>query len=162
MTVIIDGSLGVDTVQKAALVDKLPAGSVVQVVTGLCTSSTTLTGSTWTSLSFSASITPKSANSKILVIGQMQIQFGSTAQPEITLYRNGSNALSAYADGFTSLYSASGGYGEMYIPFSHLDSPASTSSQTYAIYGRQVNGSNPAYFGSSSRYATITLLEIAG
>jgi hypothetical protein len=157
MALILSGDTGPSFVQSAAQ----PTGSALQVVNGTLAAATTLTNTTWASVNLSASITPKFSTSKILVFGQIFIQLSSATQPEITLYRNGSNLLSAYSDGFCSLYNQSGGYTELLVPFSYYDSPASTSALTYTLYGRQVNGSSAAYFGSTTRLSVITAMEIA-
>jgi len=136
------------------------SGGVIQVVNATLAAGTTLTNSTWTNVNLTASITPKFSNSKIVAFGQIFMQISSTNQPEITLYRDGTNLLSAYSEGFCSIYSASGGYTELNVPFSYQDSPATTSATTYSIYGRLAGGSSTTY-GSTARLSVITLMEIA-
>jgi hypothetical protein len=138
----------------------LPTGSVLQVVQGSSQSATSIPGGAYLTTTLSLSITPSSSTSKILVFGQIFIacSTGGT-QPCITLFRNSSNLVSPSA-GFGDFYSTASGYTESVLPFSLLDSPASTSALTYAIYGKN-NGGGTAYFGDSSRIAVITAMEIA-
>ncbi len=137
------------------------AGSVLQVVNATSTSSVSSTSSTWVATGLTASITPTSATSKILVFGQGFIfTTASSTQLNITLYRNGSSVVSP-AYGFGDLYSTTGGVIELIMPFSYLDSPSTTSSTTYTIYLRNPTAVGTAYFGEANRLSVITLMEIA-
>jgi len=62
--------------------------------------------------------------------------------------------------GFGNFYSTASGYTETVLPFSFLDSPASTSALTYAIYGMN-NGGGTASFGNSARLSILTAQEIS-
>lgn len=170
-----DGILTADTVGRLKMADgfvnsakmaagaaraNFGAGAVLQVVSAGTSTAVTNTGSTYVATNLAASITPTSATSKILVFGQIFVSASTnTAQPTITLYRNGSNMISP-GYGFGDIYSASGGYLEGVIPFSLLDSPATTSSTAYAIYGSG-RGAGSSSFNDSARLSVITLLEIA-
>jgi hypothetical protein len=147
------------SIPKAAL----PTGSVLQVVQ---TQNTTTFSSSSTSFvtptGMSATITPTSTSSKILVIGRISCS-GSIANI-ITLYsqliRN-STAL----DGSTAATSASPDVAFVAERFvNYLDSPATTSATTYSVQFRgdgatwkvNLNGA-----GGNSSLSTITLMEIA-
>ena len=144
--------------------------TVLQVVTATSTTVATTSSNSYTSTGFSATITPLSSNSKILVLSQISAQTGSTTGSGIgfAIYRNGSSVwLPAVAD-------TSGPYGAGYAVASnnirtmslltYLDSPATTSATTYAIYfaarstTATFNPSDNVNNGSSS----IILLEISG
>jgi len=158
----------------------MPAGSVLQVVHGAYTSQQTLSpGSSWAEVTgLSATITPSSATSKILVSASINAS-GSTSNYVVTfrLYRNGSyievspnNSLrpgtfiTIGAQQWNNYfrYQATGVY---------LDSPASTSSLTYKLYTRDTRDNgvvfiNSGYYdenGASNPvgYSSITLMEIA-
>jgi hypothetical protein len=74
--------------------------------------------------------------------------------------RNGSILVGAY--GLGNLYTTAGGYTETVLPFSYVDSPGSTASLTYAIYGRNASTVNSVAFGDPARTSVITLMEISG
>jgi hypothetical protein len=138
----------------------LPTGSVLQVVNATTLSATSTTGSTFIATTLAASITPTSSSSKILIFGQ-GFCYGtqSQSQPQITLYRGGTDIVGTNY-GFGDIYANASGYMEGMLPFSFLDSPATTSSTTYTIYMRN-NNVGTAAFGASDRRSVITLLEIA-
>jgi hypothetical protein len=136
------------------------AGNVIQVVQGSTTSGVTLaSGTSFTASNLSASITPTSSSSKVLVLvnGPM---YGSTtsAEPQGTIYRNSTNVISASSQ-FTDTYSGAGAIVSN-ISIAYLDSPATTSSTTYTFYFKNSvagNGTFPVNGGT----ATIVLMEIA-
>jgi hypothetical protein len=137
-----------------------PSGSVIQVVQGTTSTAVSNSGSTYVATNLAASITPSSSTSKILVFGQIFVSGSTnTSQPTITLYRNGSNLIGP-GYGFGDIYTVSGGYTEGVIPFSFLDTPSTTSSTAYAIYGSG-RGAGSSSFNDSARLSVITLLEIA-
>lgn len=137
----------------------MPTGSVIQVVQATATGATSTSGSTYVATNLAVSITPSSASSKILVFGQMFVNGSqSQSQPNITLYRSGTELVGNY--GLGNFYSNNGGYLEAVCAFSLLDSPATTSSRTYTVYGRNPSGTGTATFGDNSRTSVITVMEI--
>jgi hypothetical protein len=138
----------------------MPAGSVIQVVSATATGATSTTGNTYVATNLAVSITPSSASSKILVFGQMFLQgTANTTQPNITLYRSGTELIGSY--GLGNFYGTNSGYFEAIAAFSLLDSPATTASRTYTIYGRNPSNAGTANFGDNARVSVITALEIA-
>jgi len=133
----------------------MPAGSVLQVVHGTFATSTSLTGTTPTATGITATITPTSSTSKILITVFIPT-YNQTpgANAYYSLYRNGSTLNQmAYFQGGTSTLIA---------PFTavYFDSPATTSATTYAIYATQATASTITWaFGSLQ--CNITLMEIA-
>jgi hypothetical protein len=103
--------------------------------------------------SLSLNITPKSSSNKILLQWTVN-SGGNNNQPGVTLYRNGS-ATAFIGDAAGSRSRVSGGIplvGSAYmitVSGMYLDSPASTSSQTYAIYASTPASGN-IYIGSSA------------
>ena len=158
-TVLTTGSSG-QSIPKAAL----PTGSVLQVVTGSTSTSVGTSGTTYIDTGLSATITPTSATSRILVL---VCQNGITKGPgangagaKIQLLR-GSTVLikiQGYA-GYTesSSYNWIGGVSSAYI-----DSPATTSATTYKTqFGNEQAVAATVNVNSDGSTSTITLLEIA-
>jgi hypothetical protein len=139
----------------------LPTGSVLQVVNATTTTNTVTTSSTYQATSLTASITPTSATSKVLVTFSGVAATTGPCDHYSTIFRNGSNILPANG-GPHVWYSALGGAATMYwqVAYNYLDSPASTSAQTYTIYIKNDNNTNTIQFGATYT-AVITLMEIA-
>jgi hypothetical protein len=139
-------------------------GKVLQVVIGSDTTQTTSTSTTFADTGLSATITPTSATSKILVIANQNgiTKFGDTAV-RLRLLR-GATELTIFEDGAAynnngTVYLGVGGSGLTY-----LDEPATTSATTYKTQLRTNASGVPVYtnynvYGSNS-YSSITLLEI--
>jgi hypothetical protein len=170
MTIIIDGTGTISGVSATGLTtaqtvgySSLPAGSVLQVVNASTSSSVSNSTSTFADTGLTASITPKFATSKILVLIN---QNGITKAPssvgtgvQIQLLRNSTviSKIQGYA-GYndTSSYNYIGG-----VSSSYLDSPATTSATTYKTqFKNEFNASNVGV-NSDGSTSTITLMEIA-
>ena len=139
----------------------LPTGSVLQVVSTAFQGTQFSNSGSFANTGFSVSITPKSATSKILV--RMAIQATSSANGMgFAIYRNGSVVWNpSSGDG-------SGSYGQYPAVYAfsiieYLDSPATTSATTYALYMQSRSGGtsvvNPT--GANNGGSTITVMEIA-
>lgn len=139
----------------------MSSGSVLQVVSAQFSGATTTGSNIFVATNITASITPSSTTSKILVIGHVFVN-GSTnqSQPNINMYRNGAADVGALY-GLGNVYANTAGYMEAVLPFTYLSSPESTSAQTYTLYGRNPSNSGTSTFGDNSRRSTITLMEIA-
>lgn len=181
MALILSGDTGPSIVQKAAQ----PAGCVLQVVQNVMddnyiystTSAIDLPG-------LAATITPTTANSKILI--SCVLHYGQGADSDIDDFavrlrvkRNGT-ALSYTQDsnrmsGDYAVYKAAFNRLQMEVAsFQRLDSPNSTSALTYQIqlstgtWSTNVVGINRPFRFDDNDYAvsrarsTITLMEIAG
>jgi hypothetical protein len=149
------------------------------VVSTFFTTSASSTSRTFADVSgFSASITPISTSSKILVIGQLTgvpniSSFGYELAVRVT--RNGtsvgSNTVNSTYGALSSRNSASG-EGSDTTNFCYLDSPSSSSALTYQVQficgeglTYYINQSyNQAYVNSyqATGASSIILLEIAG
>jgi len=139
------------------------AGAVIQVVSANYSTETSYSTSTLTDSGLTATITPKFATSKILVIVN-QNGIGKDAgntREQIALLRTSTVlAYLAYQAGQTN--STSVNYlGSASI--SYLDSPATTSATTYKT--QIASGANVAavwaQLGGGNTISTITLMEIA-
>jgi hypothetical protein len=161
-------------------------GSILQVVQTVKKDAwgTTSTGGTqWYEIAgFNATITPSSVSSKILVQGNLHLSTGYW-EVQGRLTRNGTSIPGALGDvrGARSVctfadntYSGgTSGYNWYNVTFQYLDSPSSTSVQTYGIY---VNGYSTYSIGVNYNVytdnndgdfygqpiSTITLMEISG
>jgi len=152
MTTIIDGTAGIT----------FPSGSgtqaaqskVLQVVQAYTNSGFTSTTSTsYVATTLSASITPLFSTSKVLIMlsgGVYNSSNGNTAY--YSMYKNGSFLVNLVENGTNGVWTPANGI--------YLDSPATTSAITYALYYKTTIGS--AYWGGDSPLVnSITLMEIA-
>ena len=153
-TMLTTASSG-QSIPKAAL----PTGSVLQVVNATHSTQVTTTSSSFVTTNLTASITPTSSTSKIFVIATMPISTAANENGKLTIYRNGSNI--APNTGLGVFQTSAVIYAGLTIQL--LDSPATTSSTTYAVFGSASGGStvtfNTLLTGASS--SVITLMEIA-
>jgi hypothetical protein len=147
-------------------VARLPAGSVLQVVSSnYSVDTSTTSNSVWSDTGITATITPISASNKILILisnpayttsgtisagGQFQLLRGSTV-----IYSTGLNSLYIAATGVagTQVNSQQG--------INYLDSPATTSATTYKL--QQMSYFSGRTFGSqvNNGTSTIMLMEIS-
>ena len=155
---------GTQSIPKATL----PTGSVLQVVSATSTTSTTITGASYADTGLSASITPTSSSSKILVLVYQPFRFtGTSTGGGILLFRNTTQLTTVNADPNPYLYYFTTG-ADLYSEFnaSFLDSPATTSSTTYKTQARPYSGAGACVFQNTgpnaNNMSTITLMEIAG
>lgn len=181
MTVVIDGTSGVDTVQKPALIGKLPAGTVLQVVNANRTPNTATQGTTtgsWIDTNLNATITPISATSKILILVSTTLYMASGSSfpaIQIALKRaisGGATTTGIGSQGGFYFDNRNSGtlFGQQEVPsmLNYLDSPATTSPITYTMqyyFLRTAGGTGSAGDADSNIGTThtpsITLLEIA-
>ena len=146
----------------------LPAGSVLQVVQGTYAVETVVASTTYTDTGLSATITPKFATSKVLVIisqvAATYIATNTNNYAKVQILR-GASVLISYP---TAVGGASGTNGSGYqqvlssTSLSYLDSPATTSATTYKTQGAATNivSSGAVSFQTNSSASTITLMEI--
>jgi hypothetical protein len=144
-------------------------GKVLQVVSTTYSTGTTVASETFADTGLSASITPSSATSKILVLvtqaygmtrTQTTVGYALKIRRDTTDIFNGSTTYQAsyfYLDANTNakeVYS--------YTNYTYLDSPSSTSALTYKTQGRAYLSSNSGSvtFQIGGGTSTITLLEI--
>lgn len=139
-------------------------GRVVQIVSNVTSNSVETTSTSYVTANHSVSITPTSANSKILVM-----QTGTLAQPGdggpswnamATIYRDSTNL----AGSNNSFAGQNIGYsGSIYstIAMSYLDTPSTTNSVTYTVYIKNITGGSALYnWGFSAGRSVITAMEI--
>ena len=165
--------------------DKLPAGTVLQVVTAEKTDagSFNVTLNTHTDVpDMSLSITPKSTSSKILLLGQISCSGGSYVSYFNFRFVRGSTAIGVGDDAGSRLSGNSGwrqnlsadGNAIFTTSFQTIDSPASTSALTYKMQLAQFfgSGSQAVYINRSGtdsdstglqrNITMMTAIEVAG
>jgi hypothetical protein len=145
------------------LTDTSPkAGNVLQVVSATYSTATSTSGTALVDTGLSASITPTSSSSKILVLVTMNgLLNGGTADTGIKLaILRGSTNINTFAEytcylgsSVSLITSAAGNY---------LDSPSTTSSTTYKVQFARRDGSGTVSVQANSDSSTIVLMEIAG
>jgi len=155
---------------------RLPAGSVLQVVSATQTAVVSISGSSFADISgLSVSITPTSNTNKVLIFGFLNAVSGDLSFFRIV--RNSTAICIGDAAG-TRIQSTGGAFGtgsnatwaSVNMSFNFLDSPATTSATTYklqfagnsAVTTYLNRGSGDGDSGNAGRTAsTITIMEIA-
>lgn len=136
---------------------------VLQVVTATSTTAFTTTSSTFQASNLSASITPSSTSSKIMIIatGAGRNNAIQTDAAYFTIARGGTNLLATLGvDGID--FGSATGVCVAPITITYLDSPASTSSLTYDVRVRNSANAITVGFGVSNTTQSIILIEVAG
>jgi len=158
--------LKVDTLQPATGARVLSAGHTIQTVrTGYSTYASS-TSTSFAATGLTATITPTSASSKILIGVKMNGMYLSVVAGYIVLelYR-GSSSIKRLST--TSGYRSSGdepSYGVYTNSYEHLDSPSTTSATTYTVYWKVTSGTafiNNYNLLNGDSLSSITLQEIA-
>jgi hypothetical protein len=139
------------------------SGGVIQVVNVAYSTIASNSTSTFADTGLTASITPKFATSKILVlvdqngVGKTSANAGNGV--DIKLLRNGSQIV------YMNYYATYTGTGIVNnvgsVSTNYLDSPATTSATTYKTQFMNPANSATAYVQNSNETSTITLMEIA-
>ena len=149
-------------------------GKVLQVVQGTTSTETSVTSLTFVDIGLSASITPTSTSSKILIMCSVQTRVfiattGNGAALQIVrdstaIFSPGSPGNYEYGYNNRAAYSSTSE--ESYrVPLMYLDSPSSTSSLTYKIQAKQrqaLTGNKVDFQDDDGFSSTIILMEIAG
>jgi hypothetical protein len=139
--------------------DKIPAGSVVQVVSFSENTTDTFSSSSYNKSSLTTTISPKFKNSKILINASVAYdQNASGRNMFFTLYRDETTNLGNATNGF-GLAVNSAGRIQGSFSLSYLDSPSTTDSVEYSVYVSCSSAST--YINLYGQYSTITLMEIA-
>jgi len=168
----------------------MPTGSVLQVVNNVIQTFNTTTSTSYVSSSITASITPVSTSSKILIKMNVYMSASKGSFTVGRLYKGiggsfsevtGASATHSVSvegtasSGFlTNTYNPSDIHHEHFYPLvsgEYLDSPSTTSALTYTLYYR-ARGGNTAYINRASGgtgadhhaygISSVTLMEIAG
>jgi hypothetical protein len=152
-------------------------GKVLQVIQATTSTSTTIASDTFTDTTLTATITPSSATSKILVLVQQSLYTNRSGASNTQLSQGCSLQL---LRGASSVYDFGSGNGAKsfglgmtsatisyiqqkdQIPLIYLDSPSTTSSTTYKTQAKvtQTSLSGEVIAQEGSTKSSITLLEI--
>ena len=138
------------------------SGSILQVVGGVTTTQVTSSSTTPVDTTLTATITPKSTSSKILVIVHQEglLKLDGNTDITLNLFRNSTLLLTIGTQigvtGTTTLNGV-GGAGTSYV-----DSPATTSAVTYKTQFFSRANIATAAVQHAGATSTITLKEIAG
>jgi hypothetical protein len=154
-TILTTGSSG-QSIPKAAL----PTGSVLQVVNAQFDNPTQLTTTSTTPIStvLTATITPTSSTSKILILTNTQLKNETTGSyGALAIYRGSSTSL-----GWNTWLAFGTNPSCVFTNVSNIsyDSPVTTSATTYTLYFKAGAGTMSLFWGSGSS-STITLMEIS-
>jgi hypothetical protein len=140
-------------------------GKVLQVVGATTTTGTTIASTSYTDTTITATITPTSATSKILVLINGTVYFNRSQVDQsvgVKLLRGATALLTNNNAFYTVLNTLTALQFSVYIPITYLDSPATTSATTYKLQGRvdSTASSGSSIWQEGSNLSTITLLEI--
>ena len=147
-----------------ALPAAIATGDVLQVVSERTGTETTSSSSSYTDTGLTASITPSSTSSKILVLVQQSFaKYSADTKGNIRVYRDtteigGAVPARELGDTNSSAMNAIG----IGFSCSILDTPSSTSSLTYKTQFNNNDGTGTCTVQYSSGSSYITLMEIAG
>ena len=135
------------------------AGKVIQIVSATTSSSTTISGQTFTSTALTANITPSSASNKIIVwcLGGEADTSASGRGMQPSIFRDSTNIGNGTA-GMNTIYAADSRIqGNPTVGI--IDSPSSTSQITYTL---KIKGSaaGNVIFNANTCQATIILMEV--
>jgi hypothetical protein len=165
MSIVLDGTTGIttpalDSVARFATAD-MPIGSVIQVVNATYSTETGSSSSTFADTGLSATITPTSATSKIVVFVNMAGcgKSGSTTTLNLRLLRDATAISTFEAAGGSNGSSAGNFIGACSVCYQ--DAPATTSATTYKVQLSSGSNTSVVYVCTSSSMSTITLMEIA-
>jgi hypothetical protein len=146
---------------QGGMIGSLPAGSVLQVVNGTTLSPTTSTSASYVQTNLTASITPKSATSKIAIFLSSAVYWSAnTGYSFYTVYRNNTTNLGAGGiTGLACMSSGAQGNTDVQLNIMYVDSPATTSSTSYTLWVR--TGASTSVTNDNNSTNSIILMEIA-
>jgi hypothetical protein len=146
-------------------------GKILQVVQGTHTAVKTVTATSYTTSDLTAAITPTSTSNKVLVVANARISVfgdGSSSSGRVALFALFRGTVSdtkimENQIGLSDRTASTSVNTTSYIPgvLTVLDSPSTTSSQTYTL---GLSGSGAADIqlgGGSSELSTLTLMEVS-
>lgn len=137
-------------------------GSVLQVVTGNTSTGVTNNTATYADSGLSASITPKSTSSRVLVqVFQYYGKSNGNAENrvQVKLMRGSTDLINS---GGLINYTATAIYSINAFCMAHVDAPNTTSSTTYKTQFMNPNGTAGVVAQYGDGTSTIVLMELAG
>ena len=175
----------------ASVIDRLPVGSVLQTITAHSNAHTESDSHKFGQneiVCLTANITPSATNSKILIMGFLQVStsmsgtvehYGTKLFKGSTEIGKGDTTQSGFSSGNAEMHSSTRGDGSTYagsncIPFHFTDSPTTTSQITYNIKGYASKSTDTGTFylnrggynynsiEGQTATSNLTLMEIKG
>lgn len=137
--------------------------TVLQVVFAQNNTATSTSSSTYINSGLTATITPQSTTSKILIIVNMtdvERQSSASTYGTFQITRNGTSVLVFCKEG--GYVAAAGSSLSFAEGATYLDSPATTSATTYTIQFASQTNTAAIQLNASGAYSTLTLMEISG
>ena len=179
MATLISGSTGVNKITDGTIANAdiasdaaiagsklvMPTGSVLQVVSASLQDEATTTSGSFVSSGLTATITPSSASNKILVTMSVAFESTSSGNAVATIFRGTISDTNLGGNLYGYGYHKVGTSGN--ASATELDSPNTTSAQTYTVGIRNDSSGNTNICNGSGTNAntsrsTLTLMEIAG
>ena len=157
---VANASLGAVTALPAAI----PTGKVLQIINAHTGTQATTTSSSYSDTGLTATITPTSTSSKILVLVQQSCaKQGADTYVNIRVYRD-STEIGGVVAGRSIGYTGDSGsnYVGMGFTNSFLDTPSSTSALVYKTQFNNNNADGTIRVQVDSGQSYMTLMEIAG
>ena len=142
----------------AQIVQAVPTGvGVLQVVTATYATATTTTSASYVTTGLTASITPKSTTSRVLILTMQAANGNPTDETCFTIFRG------TVADTNLGVAAGMGTLLNTYetVSLSFLDSPSTTSAQAYTVGFKNLSGAGTSRVQTGNRTASITLIEIS-
>jgi hypothetical protein len=134
-------------------------GKVLQVVQGTTTTAASNSTTTFADTNLSASITPTSATSKVLVLVSIHSEKSAGAAANNINFRLFRGATQVY-ENLYNLYTNTTVINRGLQSFNYLDTPSTTSATTYKVQFANDANSATVTVQSSSQMSTIILMEI--
>ena len=144
-------------------------GKVLQVVFGTSTTSTQVASTTYADTSLSATITPSSSSSKVLVLAQQHFYYSRDSfyqAAKLRLVRGSTTIYDMAPNGYESwrLWVQGVTVVELngFAPVMYLDSPSTTSATTYKLQGACESTANNGQitFQRNGTQSNIILVEV--
>ena len=144
---------------------EMPSGSIIQVINAENDTNQASSSTSFVSTSVTATITPKFASSKILVICQTQLRQttgSANGSHVVAQIHRGSTAIGQFIDHGTRELAGTGNTDNVATGaiLKVLDSPSTTSATTYTVHIKSLN-SNCSVNINNNGGSSITLMEIA-
>ncbi len=134
---------------------------VLQIVQSSTSTAATTSAGTYVTTGLTGTITPSNSSSQVLVIVSAPMGTGSGISTFATVFRgtvSGTNLGGGSDNALAELYSTAAGTTLSHVGITVLDSPSTTSAQTYTLGYKSSNGT---FIAVSRSKATMTLMEIS-
>jgi hypothetical protein len=137
-------------------------GKVLQVVQATYSTETSTTSTSYVDTGLSASITPSSSSSKILVMYNIDMRRNNTSDTDVQSYFQLLRGATSIAGTLTigNYHGSTNGQWKSNLNWSYLDSPATTSSTTYKVQMRSNASAITTVAQTDNNTSTMILMEI--